>query len=505
MGNSPSVAKNTFLLYLRMGVSMIVSLYTSRVVLSALGVEDFGIYGVVGGIVSMFMFLNGALSTSTSRYITTALGANNMNLLQRYLSASLGVHLLIGMLVLIATEVLGIYMIYNTLVLPVNRLGAAEVVLHFSTICAVLSIIMVPFNSLIIANEKMNVYAYLTIFDTFIKFGIAWAIQMIPTYRLEFYGLFLFLASVFNASILVYYCMRTFSYAKIEFGFDKDVYKSFGGVTTWSLIGNLAWVGYTQGLNILLNMFFGPVVNAARSISVQVEGTIRNFATNFQTAINPRILKSYAANDLIYMHKMVFASAKYSCYLMLFFAIPIALETNTILTIWLKNVPNNTASFVRIMMIVALMETMSNSIMTSVVATGRIKRYHLYIGSLLLGIVPISYIVLRLGFPPISVFWVYAIIEFFACIFRLLLVSPMIGLAKRNFVKSVVLNCFMVCIVSVILPFVLHCCMPDGIVRLLVVGIVSIISSATGMFFVGLNKDEQQYVLNIVKVKILKK
>jgi len=505
MGNNPSVVKNTLLLYLRMGVSMIVSLYTSRVVLSALGVEDFGIYGVVGGIVSMFMFLNGALSTSTSRYITTALGANDMSLLQRYFSASLGVHLLIGMLVLIAAEVLGTYMIYTTLVLPVNRLGAAQVVLHFSTICAVLSIIMVPFNALIIANEKMNVYACLTISDTFIKLGIAWAMQAIPTCRLEFYGLFLLGVSVFNASILVFYCVRTFGYAKIKLGFDRDVYRSLGAFTTWSLIGNLAWVGYTQGLNILLNMFFGPVVNAARSISVQVEGTIRNFTTNFQTAINPRIIKSYASSDLVYMHKMVFASARYSCYLILFFAIPIVLETDMILLLWLKNVPDYTAVFVRIMMIVALMETMSNSIMTSVVATGQIKRYHLYIGSLLLSIVPISYIVLRLGFSPISVFVVYAIIEFLACVLRLLLVSPMIGLAKRNFVISVVFNCVVVCMVSFILPFVLHYCMPEGIVRLLVVGIASVISSATGMFFVGLNKEEQQYVLNIVKVKILRK
>lgn len=502
--NNTSVVKNTLLLYLRMGVSMIVSLYTSRVVLAALGIEDFGIYGVVGGIVSMFLFLNNALSTSTSRYITTALGTNNMNLLERYFSASLGVHLSLGLLIFIVSELVGVYLIYNDLVMPESRHEAAQIVLHFSILCAVLSIIMVPFNALIIANEKMEVYAYLTISDTFVKLGVAWLVQAIPNSRLEYYGFLLFLSSVFNSLLIFFYCRRTFSYTKLKLSFDKDIYKSLGTFTTWSLIGNLAFVGYTQGLNLLLNMFFGPVVNAARSISLQVENSMRTFSTNFQTAINPRILKSYAAKDLEYMHTMVFASARYSCYLLIFPALPIVLETDTILTIWLKEVPEYTAAFVRIMLLVAVMETMSNSIMMSVVATGRIKRYHMYVGGLLLCIVPISYIILKLGGSPLSVFIVYATVEMLACMLRLVLVAPMIELSIRQFVKNVVANCIMVTFLSVVIPFILHNFIEHDIGRLLIVGFVSVITSLFSMYFVGLSATEKQYIVGIVKMRIFR-
>ena len=500
--NNASVAKNTLLLYLRMGVSMIVSLYTSRVVLSALGIEDFGVYGVVGGIVAMFAFLNGALSTSTSRFITAALGENSQSKLKKYFSASLIIHVLLAFVILICAEIIGLYMIYNELVIPQDKLGVVQVVLHFSILSAVCSIVIVPLNSLIIANERMNIYAYLTISDTFIKLGIAYLIQLVQTGRLEFYAMLLFISSLLNVIFIALYCWKSFSYVKLELVKEKNIYIELTSFTTWSLLGNLAWVGYTQGLNMLLNIFFGPVVNAARAISLQVESAIRTFTTNFQTAINPRILKSYAAHELAYMHKMVFVSARYSCYLLLMLALPVVLETETILTLWLKNVPAHTASFVRVMLLVATMETMSNSIMTSVVSTGKIKKYHMYVGGLLLAIVPVSYVVLKLGGSPLSAFIVYAVIEFLACVIRLALISPMIGLSKRIYLKTVVLNCLMVVAISSIMPLLIHYLISQELIRLFVVCVVSGFSSILTIYIVGLSTDEKLYVTSIIKSKL---
>lgn len=503
MDNNSKIAKNTIFLYLRMGISMLVSLYTSRIVLNALGVEDFGIWGVVGGIVSMFLFLNSALSSTTFRFFAYAIGEGDDKEVNKLFNASLLIHIALAVIIVILCETVGLWFLTHKLVIPEEKMYMAHIAFQFSIIISAISILMVPVTSLIIAYEKMNVFAYLTISDTVFKLLIAWLILWLPSERLSYYAFFLFLVSLLNALFYVFYCKFTFKSIRYSFVFDKKVYKSLTAFTSWSLFGNLAYVGYTQGLNILLNIFFGPTVNAARTIALQVEQTIRTFVVNFQTAVNPQIIKSYAQNDYSYMHSLIYASSKFSFYLLFFSSLPIMLETNIILEIWLKNVPEYTVSFIRIMLLVIMMETMSNSIMTSVVATGDIKKYHTIVGTLLMLILPISYVALKLGFSPISVFYVYLFIEVLACITRLLIVRPMVKLSIWGYLRNVVFQSVQVAVLGSILPLITFYLMDDTFLRLIIVTLVSLISTSISIYTVGLNATEKRFVFS--KLPFLKK
>ena len=488
------IAKNTIFLYIRMGISMIVSLYTSRVVLNALGVEDFGIWGVIGGLVAMFLFLNNALSSSTSRFLTFSLGKGDKKELSEIFNASLIIHLFVAVIVIFLCETIGVWFLNHKMVIPENRMFAAHVVFHFSVVISALSIVLVPFNSMIIAHERMNIFAYLTISDTLFKLLIAWLLLTFTSNRVIYYAVMMFIVSFINALFYFIYCRRRFTEIKFQIIKDTRLYKSLTSFTTWSLFGNLAYVGYTQGLNLLLNIFFGPVVNAARAISSQVEQTIRTFTLNFQTAINPQIIKSYAQRDFEDMHKLIFASSKYSFFLLLILSMPVMLETEQILIIWLKNVPEYTPSFIRIMLLIIMMETMSNSIMTSVTATGNIKVYHSVVGTILLLIVPISYLVLKLGGTPLSVFYVYLIIEVLACMARILIVRPMIKLSIKKYLNKVVYVSTRVGILSCILPLVLLFLLEGNVYRFILVTLSSLLSSFGAIYYWGLSIEERHFV-----------
>lgn len=496
MDNNSRIAKNTIFLYLRMGISMLVSLYTSRVILNALGVEDFGIWGVVGGIVSMFLFLNSALSSTTFRFFAYAIGEGDEKEVNKLFNASFLIHVILAIVIVILCETVGLWFLTHKMVIPEEKMYMAHIVFQFSIVISAISILMVPVTSLIIAYEKMNVFAYLTISDTIFKLLIAWLILWLPTGRLGYYAFFLFLVSLLNALFYVVYCKLTFKNIRYTLVFDKKVYRSLTAFTSWSLFGNLAYVGYTQGLNILLNIFFGPTVNAARTIALQVEQTIRTFVVNFQTAVNPQIIKSYAQNDYSYMHSLIYASSKFSFYLLFLSSLPIMLETEIILEIWLKTVPEYTVSFIRIMLLIIMMETMSNSIMTSVVATGDIKKYHIVVGTLLMLILPISYVALKLGFSPVSVFYVYLVIEVFACVTRLMIVRPMVKLSIWGYLKNVVFQSVQVAVLGSILPLVVYYFMDASFVRLIIVTLVSLISASVSIYMIGLNAVEKRFVLS---------
>lgn len=496
MDNNSRIAKNTIFLYLRMGISMLVSLYTSRVILNALGVEDFGIWGVVGGIVSMFLFLNSALSSTTFRFFAYAIGEGDEKEVNKLFNASFLIHVILAIVIVILCETVGLWFLTHKMVIPEEKMHMAHIVFQFSIVISAISILMVPVTSLIIAYEKMNVFAYLTISDTIFKLLIAWLILWLPTGRLGYYAFFLFLVSLLNALFYVVYCRLTFKNIRYTLVFDKKVYRSLTAFTSWSLFGNLAYVGYTQGLNILLNIFFGPSVNAARTIALQVEQTIRTFVVNFQTAVNPQIIKSYAQNDYSYMHSLIYASSKFSFYLLFLSSLPIMLETEIILQIWLKTVPEYTVSFIRIMLLVIMMETMSNSIMTSVVATGDIKKYHVVVGTLLMLILPVSYVALKLGFSPVSVFYVYLVIEVFACVTRLMIVRPMVKLSIWGYLKNVVFQSARVAVLGSVLPLVVYYFMDASFVRLIVVTLVSLISASASIYMIGLNTVEKRFVLS---------
>ncbi|MCM1501096.1 MAG: MATE family efflux transporter [Bacteroidales bacterium] len=495
------IAKNTLFLYLRTGLTMLVALYTSRVVLNALGVEDFGIWGVIGGLVSMFGFINSSLSSSIFRFLTYAIGTGDTDRINKTYNASIVIHVILSIIIFILCESLGQWFLSEKLVVPEAKREIANIVFHIVILTSCISLLNVPFNSVIIAYERMNVYAYIAIVDVFLKLGIAYVVYIVPNDKLIWYAAMML---VITCAMLVFY----YIYVRLNFHHlyfqkvrDRNLFSSLLGFSGWSLVGNIAYIGYTQGLNMLLNVFFGPIVNAARSISLQIEQSVRTFVNNFQTAINPQIIKNYAQNDFEQMHSLMFRSSKFSVFLLLFFAVPIVLETDMILELWLKEVPEYTANFCRIMFLIIALEAMTNSIGIGVVATGNIKWYHILVGTLLMMIIPISYVVLKAGASPESVFLVYLFFEILAVFTRLFVASKSIDISITKFITQVFSKCIGVSLVALLIPIVLHFIMEPGIIRLLIVAVVSVICNAISIYFLGLTSNERKLLSKIINKK----
>ena len=503
--NTTRIAKNTVFLYIRTFITMVVSLYTSRVVLNALGVEDFGIWGVLGGIVAMFSFINSSLSSSIFRFLTHAIGTGEEERINKTYSASIIVHFALAILILILCESIGRWFLAEKLVVPDAKRAMSEIVFHIVIITSCVSLLSVPFNSAIIAYERMNVYAYMSIIDVVFKLAIAYIVYAVPSNKLVWYAIMMLATTLLV--LLFYYLYVRIKFKNLRFQRVKDpaLFKSLLGFSGWSILGNLAYVGYTQGLNMLINMFFGPIVNAARSISLQIEQTVRKFVGDFQTAVNPQIIKNYAQNELDQMHLLIMRGSKFSLYLLFLFALPIMLETDTILFLWLKQVPDHTVAFCRIMFLVIALETISNSVGIGIVATGNIKYLHLIVGTILLMIVPISYFVLKAGAPAESVFVVYLLVEIVAVIARLAIARKQIKLPIRSFCMKVIVKPIGVILLASLIPFLVHNAMPEGAIRLITVLAIGGISSLSCIYFIGLDSSERMFVQDKIVRRIIRK
>lgn len=503
--NNSRIAKNTIFLYLRTFITMIVSLFTSRVVLNALGVEDFGIWGVLGGLVSMFGFINSSLSSSVFRYLTHAIGTRDNSKINKTYNASILIHVCLAVAIFIICETIGKWFLADKLVVPEAKREMATIVFHIVVLTSCISLLSVPLSSVIISYERMNVFAYMSIFDVVIKLSIACLVYVVNTNKLVWYAIMMLLSTFLFLGVYYLYVRLNFKNLSFQRVKDSDLFKSILGFSGWSLFGNLAYVGYTQGLNMLINIFFGPVVNAARSISLQIEQTVRTFVGNFQTAVNPQIIKNYAQNELGQMYLLIIRGSKFSLYLLFLFALPIMLETEMILNLWLKQVPEYTVSFCRIMFLIIALETISNSVGIGIVATGNIKRLHLIVGSILLSIVPISYFVLKTGAPAESVFIVYLLVEIVAVIARLAVANYQIQLPIRKFVLNVMIKPASVILLASLIPFFMHIMLPDGIVKFFAVVIAGGVTSLFCIYFLGLDVDERQFVYNKVVKRIFNK
>ena len=316
--NNKRIAKNTLLLYFRMLLMMAVSLFTSRVVLNTLGVEDFGIYSVVGGVVGMFVFINNSMSSATQRYITFALGKGDKNRLQTVFSTTLQIHSLIAVIIVLLGETVGLWFLYNKMQIPADRMDAALWVMQCSIVSMVVMIVSVPYNADVIAHEKMSAFAYISILEVVLKLAIVYLLLVFSYDKLILYAILILMIQILIRFCYSIYCNKHFEETKYKHVWDKKLFKEMTGFAGWSLFGNMAGVLFGQGLNMLLNVFFGPVVNAARAVAVQVQGAIQQFVANFQTALNPQITKTYAAGELNEMHRLMFRSARFSFYLLFF-------------------------------------------------------------------------------------------------------------------------------------------------------------------------------------------
>src|SRR5690554_2679044 len=406
------------MLYFRMILTMLVSLYTSRVILNTLGVEDYGIYNVVGGVVSMFAFFNSAMSSATQRFLSYEIGKGDFVQLRKTFNATQIIHICIAVFIFILAETVGLWFVKNYLVIPPERLNAAIWVYHFSVLSFMVSIIQVPYNATIIAHERMNVYAYVSIIEVLLKLLIVFMLTWITYDKLILYGILHFGVMFLIAAIYRIYTRKNFEESKFEVVKDKGLYKTLISYSGWNLFGNIAGVAQGQGINIILNIFFGPVVNAARGIATQVQSAVNSFVSNFQMAVKPQIIKSYAANEKDYMISLIIQSSKYSFYLLFILSLPIILEVDQILKIWLITVPEYASIFTVLVLVIILINSISGPLMTAVQAAGKIAIYQAVIGTLLFLTLPISYVFLKLGYPPEVTLYITIVIEVIALIFR---------------------------------------------------------------------------------------
>lgn len=497
--NNKRIAKNTLMLYIRMFIMMALSLYTSRVILQTLGVEDFGIYNVVGGLVGMFGILNSSMSSATQRYITVAIGRKEEDELKKIFSIALQIHVIIGVITVILIETAGLWFLNTKMQIPQDRMNAAFWVVQFSALASFVSIMNVPFNADIIAHEKMSAFAYISIIEAFLKLGIVFLLMALPYDKLIVYSLLLVAVQLSIRFFYMLYCHRHFPETRYVHHKDKKLMKEMVSFAGWNLFGGLAAVSFNQGLSMLLNVFFGPVVNAARGIAQQVQGTIQIFITNFQTALNPQIIKDYAKQDFGQMHLLMERSSRFSFFLMLFLSLPVLFETPYILHLWLGVVPDNTVVFIRIIIATNLIYTIINPILTANSATGEVKTYYIVCGSLLISILPISYVALKLGAPAYSVFIVHFCVESVTQVVRLFLVRDRLRLSIRKYVKRVYLPILVVTISSTILPYAIWIKSVSGFPRLVIMTAVCFLSVILSTAIFGLTSSERIFFWNKFK------
>lgn len=504
--NNKRIAKNTLLLYVRMLFMMAISLFTSRVILNTLGVEDYGIQNVVGGVVAMFGFLNGSMSSATQRYITFALGKGDEDRLQIVFSTTLQIHALIACIIVLLGETVGLWFLYNKMQIPVERMNAAFWVLQCSIVSTVVMIVSVPYNACIIAHEKMSAFAYISVLEAILKLIIVYLLLVFPFDKLIVYALLTLIVQLLIRFCYSIYCHRHFQETKYKHVWNKPLFKEMTSFAVWSLWGNLSGVLYTQGLNMILNVFFGPVVNAARAIAVQVQAAVQQFVGNFQMALNPQITKNLASGNLEQMHSLMFRSARFSFLLLFFITLPVILETEFILSVWLKTVPDDAVIFTQIMICISLIYTTANPCVIANQATGKVKVYQIVVGGILLTILPISYIVLKLGAPAYSVFIVHFCVESIAQFTRMYMLRKLINLPMRQYLQNIYFPIMATVAVSIVLPVMVHMQMENGWLRFIAVGCTCVGSVGLSAFFIGFTKHERLFFidkgLRILKIRL---
>lgn len=495
MADNKRIAKNTVFLYVRMLLVMGATLYTSRVVLNVLGAEDYGLYNVVGGLVTMFTFLNGSLGSATSRYITLELGRKDYERVNRVFNVALLIHIILAVLIIILAETIGLWFFYEKMTIPEERMSAAFWVYQISILTCFFSLTQVPYNAMIIANENMRIYAWVGIVESVFKLAIAFILPFAPFDTLVYYALLL---CVVQISIMLFYriyCGRNFKESKILRYKDKTLYKEMFSYAGSDLIGNLSVLAQGQGLNILLNMFFGPVVNAARGIAYQVQGAVTQFSNNFMTAVRPQIIKSYAEGDINGMMRLVKDSSCFSFYLMWLICLPIFLETNYILSLWLGEYPEHSVSFLRLVLILCLIQTLKTPRTTVFHATGHIQRINIVVGSILCGVLPVAYLLLKFGCEPESVFMAANVTMVVSEFVSALILKRYIDYSASKYLMEVHGRCILVACLSILMPVMIYDkWLEPTFGRLVLTVFITSISIITVVFAVGIRSGVRRKV-----------
>lgn len=502
------IAKNTVLLYVRTMFVMIVSLYTSRVILQALGVEDFGIYQVIGGMVAMFSVISAALSTAISRFITFEIGKGNSDRLKQVFATSIIIQIVISAIVFVLAEVVGIWFMQEQMQIPEGRMSAAYWVLHCSLITFVINLLSVPYNACLIAHEHMKAFAYVSVIEVLLKLGICFLIIISPIDRLVSYAILMAIIALLIRIIYTVYCHRHFEETKVNLKVNKDIFKEMFGFAGWSFFSNTMSIFNTQGVNMLINVFFGVTLNAARGIANQVEGAVVQFVNNFTVAVNPQITKSYAVGDLDGMYRLVCRGAKFSYFLMLVMTLPLICEADIILNLWLTQVPPHAVRLVQLSLVLGVFDCIGSSGYTACMATGKIKKYALIINSIGILEFPLSWIAFRMGGAIEASYYLYIVVKATVVIVRMFLLREMIGLPVKMYVREVFFPIIMTTFCSIIPSILIVFFMQEGLVRLLVSLAIGAVMASLASLYVGMTGNERSVIIAKAKDftgKIIKK
>ncbi|MCQ2584352.1 MAG: hypothetical protein MJ185_02080 [Treponema sp.] len=507
MTSTNRILKNTLMLYFRQILILLVSLYTVRVVLTILGVEDYGIYSVVGGIVSFFSFLSGTMASATQRFFSFALGQKNELKLKTTFSVNLVIYILIAVISVILLESLGTFYVYNKLNIPMERFSAACFIYHFSVITFIFSIFSSPFMAIIIAHEDMQIYAYVSIVEVLLKLGIVFLLNIITADKLKIYGLLLAFVAFFNATIYIVICIKKYSECQFKkFYWSREQFRETFQFTGWTLFGQLTSVIRTQAVTILINQVFNPIVVSARTVAMQVSNYIKIFSANFNTGLYPAIIKKYASNEKEEMFSLVFNGCKTTFFLMWIFALPLFMEMDYVLTLWLKVPPEQVILFTRLAFIEVLIDTICLPLMTAARAPGKMMGYELSLGIIQVSIFVADYLILKFfNAPAYIVFVIAAIGNFLMFFIRLINVKYLIDFPVLVFLRKVILRIFIVMCITFGFSYGIHIVRPYNFSGVCLSVFVTVLFSIVTMCYVGLNKIERNKIFQFIKTKFPKK
>lgn len=502
---SKRIAKNTFMLYIRMVFMMFITFYTTRVILETLGVDDFGVYNVVGGFVAMFSMITGSLNAACTRFLNFAMGKNDLDYQKKVFSTEVSIQIIFAFIVFVLCETVGLWFLNNKLVIPADRLIAANWCYQFSIFNFCVGLTQTPYVASVIAHEKMGAFAFFSIWEAIFQLILSYLVTVSPIDKLIFYAALLWLNAWVMRSVYFIYCRKKFAECRYKFILDKQLTKEIFGFSGWNLIGASSWVLRNHGNNILLNLFFGPSVNAARAIGNKIHGTAMGFVNNFITALTPQITQSYASGDHEYMFKLIYKGSRLAYYMILFMAIPLIINTHYILNLWLVEVPDEAILFGQLAFIMSMASVLSNPLITAQLATGNIRNYQIIVGGLQMLNLPLSYLFLKLGCIPQIVVIIAIICEIICLTARIILLRKMIGLNARSYLNEVIFNVFKVTLCASIIPAILAFYTEESFVRLIYTTIVGVFFAGTSILFIGCSKEERLMIVSKIRSKVISK
>lgn len=503
--NSKRLAKNTLLLYVRTLLTLFIGLFTSRIVLDTLGVEDYGIYNIVGGFVSLFSIVGGSLVGATQRFLNYELGKKSENRSREVFGVALGIHAGLAIVLLVLFETLGLWFLNVKLNIPDGRMYAANWVFQCSLLTFLVNILSSPYNASIIAHERMGAFAYISLLDVFLKLLIVYSLYYASFDRLVEYAVLIVFESLLIRFVYSAYCTRNFPETKFHISRNVKLYKEMTGFASMTFLGQFASVLANQGGNIILNIFFGVAVNASRGISVQVNSAVMKFITDFTTALNPQITKRYASGDSQGMMRLCCMGSKISYFLLLLFAVPIIFRTPYILDLWLKKYPVESVIFVRLTMVLSMVNVLSYTLITGILSTGNIKGMCLWIGGIHILVLPLCYLVLYFGGEAYTVYVVSIIIESILLMVRLTILSKLIGYNSSIYLKDVVFRVVAITILSGLIAYEVNRYFDMTFVGLIFVTIISILSSLLLILIIGFSNHERKIIGNLLVKKFSRK